>query len=79
MTSEAVDARLKSDDTAPSKYDVSITNTEEWVKSRKDLKRKEFCDEALICWLEFYVKLLKSAGFKGSIADLLKQWRDLVA
>ena len=76
MTSEAVDARLKSDDTAPSKYDVSIINTEEWVKSRKDI---EFCDEALICWLEFYVKLLKSAEFKGSIADLLKQWHDLVA
>ena len=36
IISEAVDARLKSDDTAPSKYGVSIINTEGWVKSKKD-------------------------------------------
>ena len=65
VISEAVDARLKSDDTAPSKYGVSIINTEGWPKREKDI---EFYDEALICLLEF-----KSAGFKGSFADLLEQ------
>lgn len=33
----------------------------------------------LFAWLRFYKKLLKSAGFKGSIANLLEQWYDLVA
>ena len=37
VISEAIDARLKSDDTAPSKYGVSIINTEGWVKSKKDI------------------------------------------
>ena len=36
VISEAVDARLKSDDTHPSKYGVSIINTEGLVKSEKD-------------------------------------------
>ena len=76
MISEAVDARLKSDDTAPSQYGVSIMNTEGWVKSEKDT---EFCDEALLCLLEFYEKPLESMGFKGSITDLLEQWHDLIA
>ena len=57
VISEAIDARLKSDDTAPSKYGVSIIKTEGWVKSEKDI---DFCGEALICLLEFYKKLLKS-------------------
>ena len=48
VISEAVDARLKSDDTAPSKYGVSIIKTEGWPKREKDI---EFCDEALICLL----------------------------
>ena len=33
----------------------------------------------LFAWLRSYKKLLKSAGFKGSIANLLEQWHDLVA
>ena len=37
VISEAIDARLKSDDTAPSNYGVWIINTEGWVKSKKDI------------------------------------------
>ena len=36
VISEAVDARLKSDDTAPSKCGVSLINTEGWLKSEED-------------------------------------------
>ena len=53
VISEAVDARLKSDDTHPSKYGVSIINTEGLVKSEKDV---EFCDEALICLVKVLQK-----------------------
>ena len=75
VISEAVNPRMKSDDTAPSKYSISII-TEGWVKSEKDIK---FCDEALICFLEFYEKPPKSVRLKCTITDLFEQWHDLVA
>ena len=59
VISEAVNARLKSDDTHPSKYGVSIINTEGLVKSKKDI---EFCDEALICLVKVLQKTSQICG-----------------
>ena len=75
LISEALETRLASDESVSSKHGVSIINTEGWARSENNL---EFCDDAITSLYAFYEKPLNSAGFNGSISDLLEQWHNLV-
>ena len=74
LITEAIEKRLESHDSAADIYAPTILNTEAWVRNDED---KEFGVEALSALYDVYKSPLESAGFSGSLSDLIEQWEIL--